>query len=133
MVRKRRKNILKRLLQLMAVLMFISCKSQETKSITHITLDEFKKEVIGKNTQLIDVRTPKEYKEGFIDNAININIYQKDQFIKEIQKFEKTKPIYVYCHKGGRSGKASKLLEELGFKTINDFTGGWKAWTKDQE
>ena len=117
----------------MAVLMFISCKSQETKSITHITLDEFKKEVIGKNTQLIDVRTPKEYKEGFIDNAININIYQKDQFIKEIQKFEKTKPIYVYCHKGGRSGKASKLLEELGFKTINDFTGGWKAWTKDQE
>ncbi|WP_010177173.1 rhodanese-like domain-containing protein [Aquimarina agarilytica] len=90
-----------------------------------------KQDVIGKNVQFIDVRSPKEYNEGHIDDAINMNIAEVDNFIKQTQQLDKNKPVYLYCYTGGRSGKASKILAKAGFTSIYDFTGGWKAWSKD--
>lgn len=134
MVRKRRKNILNKLVFLVVLLSAFSCKSQETEQhIHHLTLEQLKKEVIDKEVQLVDVRTPKEYQSGHIDDAVNINIYDKSLFLKQVKQLDKEAPVYVYCHIGGRSGKASKALEKLGFKNIYDFSGGWKAWKKDQK
>ncbi len=130
MVTKRRKNILVSYLILLITTSLSSCISQETEHIHHITLEDLKKDVIGKDVQLIDVRTTSEYNAGHIDDAININYFEKELFLDRISKLDKNKPIYLYCHIGGRSGKASKTLEKQGFKTIYDFTGGWKSWQK---
>ena len=43
-------------------------------------------------------------------------------------QLDKEKPIAVYCKSGGRSGGASKLLLELGFKEIYDLEGGILNW-----
>lgn len=108
----------------------LSCNAQESKDAHIIDLQTLKTDVIGKDVQLVDVRSEKEYSQGHIDDAININIADKATFSKEIQKLDKTKPIYIYCHAGVRSHRASKLMTELGFTTIYDFKGGWSAWNR---
>jgi len=133
MVKQWRKSILKSFVFLVLILNFTSCNAQKAEHIHDLTLEQLKTEVIGKDVQLIDVRTPKEYKAGHIDDAININISDKEIFTTKVNQLNKEAPIYLYCHIGGRSGKASKILEELGFKSIHDFSGGWKAWRKDQK
>ena len=43
----------------------------------------------SKNPIIIDVRTPEEFVEGYIENAVNLNIYNSNNFLEEIQKFDK--------------------------------------------
>ncbi|MGK0388928.1 MAG: phage shock protein E [Maribacter sp.] len=79
--------------------------------------------------QLIDVRTPKEYKSGYIKPAKNIDIFSSD-FLEKISKKDKSQPIYVYCKSGMRSGKASKQLVKAGFDQVFDLKGGYMAWNR---
>jgi len=120
---------MKNLFLLLTIITLTACKAQTNGNTTVIDLKDLKTEVIGKEVQLVDVRTKKEYDNGYIDNAISISISDKDNFKKEIQKLDKTKPIYIYCHVGGRSNRASKIMEDLGFLSIYDFSGGWKVWS----
>lgn len=75
---------------------------------------------------LIDVRSPEEYQEGHLDNAININWYDSD-FTEQIEALGRKKGIYLYCKKGGRSAKAAALLDSLGYK-VTDLLGGYDAY-----
>jgi rhodanese-related sulfurtransferase len=77
--------------------------------------------------QIIDVRTPEEFKSGHIANAKNNN-WLGTSFESEAAKLDKTKPIYVYCKSGNRSSKAVKKLEEMGFETIYELEGGYVQW-----
>ncbi len=121
--------MIKRLSILITFLVIVPCHAQEIKFIKVIDINTLKEEVIGKDVQLVDIRTPKEYNDGFIDDAININSSDTDVFITACQKLDKEKPIYIYCHSGVRSRRASKKLAKMGFKKIYDFKGGYKAWS----
>lgn len=92
-------------------------KNKKTKrEIKEITYEEIRNDYI-----IIDVRSRKEYKEGHINGAINIPLSNiKD----EINKFEKTEKILLYCQSGLRSKKGAKMLESLGYKEIYNLTGG---------
>ncbi|MFC4634961.1 rhodanese-like domain-containing protein [Dokdonia ponticola] len=118
-------------LSILLLLLSFSCVSQEEKGIYIIDVQSVKTDIIGKDVQLVDVRSEEEYNKGHIDDAININIADKERFTAEIQKLDKTKPVYIYCHSGVRSHRASKLIQELGFTTIYDFTGGWSVWSQN--
>ncbi len=80
------------------------------------------------NAQLIDVRTPGEFDEGYIKGAININ-YQGDSFEEEVAKLDKNKPTFVYCRSGGRSAESCNYMANAGFKELYDLDGGISAWT----
>ena len=80
----------------------------------------------GKGT-ILDVRTPKEYAEGHVNGSVNINYFDKD-FKDQVGKLDKAKPVYVYCHSGGRSSKAMNIMKSQGFTTIYNLTGGYAAW-----
>ena len=69
----------------------------------------FEKKISEDTVQLIDVRTPDEWREGVIEKALLIN-YFDDDFKEQLNKLDKTKPIALYCKSGGRSGKTAKLL-----------------------
>ena len=69
----------------------------------------FEKMMTEKQGIILDVRTQDEYNEGHIDNCVLIDWYSAS-FNKEVEKLDKTKPIYVYCHVGGRSSSAMKRL-----------------------
>lgn len=93
-----------------------------------LNANDFEKKILTeKNLQLIDVRTPIEYQQGFIKGAKNLNLYSLN-FEQEINKLDKTKPVYVYCRSGWRSSNAAEILTKNGFKTVYDLKGGINAW-----
>jgi phage shock protein E len=63
---------------------------------------------------LVDVRTPEEYDKQHLKYAQNINIRSAD-FANQIKKLSKDKQVYLYCHSGSRSGKATDSLQTLGY------------------
>ena len=82
------------------------------------------------NAQLVDVRTPEEYSEGFIEGAQNID-YRNDSFKENISKLNKNQPVLLYCRSGGRSGDAAEVLKDMGFLEIYDLKGGFMAWSEE--
>ena len=107
---------------------FSSC-AQETKSFQLISQEEFAKILINE-VQLLDVRTPEEYQQGFIEGAILINFFDSNFATQVSSTFNKNKPLYIYCAAGGRSNKAATKLGLEGFHIIYDLEGGYNSWKK---
>ena len=80
--------------------------------------------------QLLDVRTAAEFSKGAIPGAINLDIRSAD-FMEQLQDFDLDKPVIIYCHSGGRSAKASDILNTMGFTQIFDYKGGYSDWSKN--
>jgi rhodanese-related sulfurtransferase len=80
------------------------------------------------NAVIIDVRTSQEYEEGYIPNAINIDIYKGQEFLGEVEKLNKSKRYYVYCKSGGRSAQACLLMKQMGFSEAYNLLGGYMKW-----
>ena len=92
-----------------------------------ITQEEFKELITKGNTLVIDVRTPVEFSEAHIQNAINIDYFSKS-FSETISKLDKQKTILVYCAAGGRSTSACLDFKKLGFKKVFNLIGGYDDW-----
>lgn len=76
---------------------------------------------------ILDVRTPEEFAEKHIPNAINIpNETIGTDPISELP--EEDQLILVYCRSGNRSKQASEKLAELGYTKVYEF-GGINDWT----
>lgn len=86
----------------------------------------------AENAQLVDVRTAEEIADGKIDNALEMDFYG-DQFAEEIKSLDSAKPTYLYCRSGNRSGKAGKMLIDLGFEQVYNLEGGYEAFSKMQK
>jgi len=76
---------------------------------------------------VIDVRTPGEFANGHLENALNINI-SDSKFTESISKFDKSKPIFVYCLSGARSASAANYMRNSGFNEVYDLAGGLIKW-----
>lgn len=122
---------MKKILLLIMSCLFFSCKGKKDDVIQLLEPITYKEKIAADNVQLIDVRTPEEYAEGKIAEATNINYHHPD-FKKRVATLNKDLPIAVYCKKGGRSGKAAKILKELGFKEIYDLDGGIVNWQEQE-
>ena len=77
---------------------------------------------LKQNIQLVDVRTPGEFRRGHIKNAKNIPLNEIGSFTPV-----EDKKIYVICHSGARSKLAAKKLKKRGFDVVN-VKGGMHAW-----
>ncbi|AUC85395.1 rhodanese-like domain-containing protein [Polaribacter sp. ALD11] len=107
---------------------FINCSSSE--EIKSISTKELKVLLEKENIQLMDVRSPKEIEEGTIKTALFANYFDTDFQEKASELIDKSKPVYLYCRSGNRSGKASVILKEKGFKVVN-ILGGYNQWKKE--
>ena len=75
---------------------------------------------------ILDVRTPEEFAEKHIPDAINIpNETIGTEEILELP--DKEQLILVYCRSGNRSKQASEKLAALGYTNIVEF-GGINDW-----
>lgn len=74
---------------------------------------------------LLDVRTPEEYAAGHIPGATLIPVQDLAEHLAEVPR---DKQVYIYCHSGKRSARASKLLAEHGYTNIENIVGGIEAW-----
>ena len=106
------------------ILLFLPISLFSQKKITR---EEFKELITKGNTLVIDVRTPVEFSEANIKNAINIDYFSKS-FLETISKLDKQKTILVYCAAGGRSTSACSDFKKLGFKKVYNLIGGYDDW-----
>lgn len=93
----------------------------------HVDPKKFNELIGAGEGLLLDVRTPKEFADGKIAGAENIDFYSTD-FKETVEKLDKDKPVYVYCRSGRRSGIAMTMMNELGFKEVYNLFGGIGAW-----
>jgi len=80
------------------------------------------------NAFILDVRAPHELEEGYIPNAVNIDIYLGQEFMDEIEKLDKSKNYYVYCRSGNRSGQACAIMNNIGIANAYNLEGGFMNW-----
>ena len=99
----------------------------------------------NKDTHLVDVRTPEEFKnDGFSDlSSINKILYKitivnsdgspNPSFLGEFCELNlnKDSEIYFICRSGARSMRAAALVADLGYQNLynveDGFTLGWKS------
>lgn len=110
-------------------------KSNEKKTATaqnflnDISLEEAAEKISTGEAIFIDVRTPEEIGQGMIPGSIHIDFNSSD-FEAKLEKLDKSKEYVVYCRSGGRSTKACKKMNELGFTKLNNMVAGYSKWSK---
>ena len=113
------------LLSIMFSMQFVS--AQDTSSLA-LPQQKFEKQIKKKNTIVLDVRTPEEYKSGYIGNAVNYNVMDSLVFINEVSSLDKNKKYLLYCKSGRRSGKALVMMKNMGFRKVHHLNGGITEW-----
>lgn len=73
--------------------------------------------LIQQGAILVDVRSPQEFAEGHLENAISLPEYEIKKKVDELLP-DKSQIIIVYCSTGHRSQKAQKKLKNLGYKMV---------------
>ena len=72
-----------------------------------------------KETIVIDVRTPEEFDEGFVEGARNYDIFD-GIFQQKISHLDKNKIYKLYCRSGNRSGQAERMMKNMGFSEVEN-------------
>ncbi|MDO5696072.1 MAG: rhodanese-like domain-containing protein [Eubacteriales bacterium] len=80
--------------------------------------------VRGGNCFILDVRTPGEFAEGHVRDAVNIPVNALQARLDEVPQ---DKRIILYCRSGARANRAMDMLLAAGYEDVYNF-GGLKDW-----
>ena len=113
---------------MLSILGFMGCTAQNGSSIDS-------KEAYGlikadANIAILDVRTAKEFADGHVAGAVNIDVNQAD-FAQKIDQLDRSKTYIVYCRSGRRSSKAVGIMATKGFKNLYNVSDGFVGWNKN--
>ncbi len=112
------------------------------KAIARAGMDPYGNLSMGEATSLIeknwnnrdfvvlDVRTPAEYQEGHVPNAVMID-FRSPSFRDDLDRLDRGKTYLVYCRTGNRSTSALKVMRELGFQKTFHLQGGITKWKEE--
>ncbi len=93
-----------------------------------VDANNFENGMAKKDVQILDVRTPAEFNQGHLANAMHANWNEKEEFMRRIEALDKNEPVYIYCLSGRRSAEAANLMREKGFTQVTELQGGINAW-----
>ncbi len=80
----------------------------------------------GQRIDLVDVRTPVEFREVHVENARNVPLDQLDP-ARIMAGRSATDPLYLICRSGSRGKQACDKLEQAGFANVINVEGGTLA------
>jgi len=95
------------------------------EEIGQMTIHELNKR--GASLQIVDVRSPGEWKKGHVPDARHIFL---PELRKRIGELDSKKPTAVYCGSGYRASIAASILKGEGFSKLWNVPGSWEAWRK---
>jgi len=101
----------------------LGCAQQADEN--NMSIQQLKEEMkANENLIILDVRTPAELEGplGQIDGVINIPVQELENRLGELEEY-KSNEIAVICRSGNRSGVATKILLQNGFKAKNVLGG----------
>ena len=108
-----------------SALLLAGCSS--SSSAIDLSVSEFSAKVAEAGVITLDVRTPGEFAEGYIQGARLID-FQSGNFENEIAALDKNATYAVYCRSGNRSGQAVKVMQDAGFTNVFNMNGGVIDW-----
>jgi rhodanese-related sulfurtransferase len=82
----------------------------------------------GKPVELVDVRTPVEFREVHVSFARNVPLDQLDRVKIEAGRDSSRQPLYVICRSGSRGNQACETLLAMGCTNVVNVEGGTQAW-----
>lgn len=82
----------------------------------------------GEPVDLIDVRTPVEFREVHVTIARNVPLDQLDANAIRESRAAKNEPLYVICKSGSRGRQACEKLVAAGCSNVVNVDGGTAAW-----
>lgn len=77
--------------------------------------------LIASGAVVLDVRTPDEFAQGHLPNAVNIPVQQLPARLDEVARLaggDQTRAIVVYCGSGKRAAKAKEHLDAAGYQHV---------------
>lgn len=115
------KTVLSISLILLIALGFMACNSTpETSSMEKSVQTDTSKKT---NTIILDVRTPEEWEQdGHANCSVNLPLDKLEGQINDLRKYDR---IIVVCRSGSRAGAAKEMLEQAGFKHVEN-KGPWQ-------
>lgn len=82
----------------------------------------------GKQVDLVDVRTPVEYREVHVEIARNVPLNQLDAAaLMRARNRSSNEPLYVICRSGSRGRQACEMFLKAGFSNVINVEGGTMA------
>ena len=85
----------------------------------------------GRPVELIDVRTPVEFRELHAEAARNVPLSDLDPAALMAARAQSDgQPLYVICRTGGRGQQASEKFRAAGFANVVNVEGGTRAWAE---
>jgi rhodanese-related sulfurtransferase len=76
---------------------------------------------------ILDVRTPLEFANRHIENAVNLDYYS-ETFKNVLNRLDHNKTYLIYCRTARRSRRVLDLMKELGFREVYNIAGGITDW-----
>jgi phage shock protein E len=82
-------------------------------------------EILASGGKLVDVRTPSEFAQGYLPNAINLPL---QSIMAADNMFNKDDKLVLYCVSGARTASAKMYLDQMGYKNVYDL-GSFRNYT----
>ena len=86
------------------------------------------KDLVDQGAIVIDVRTPAEFAQGHVPDALLIDV-SASSFAAQISQLDPTQAYVVYCRSGNRSAVAISQMLAAGFTELYDM-GPLTAWAQ---
>jgi phage shock protein E len=99
-----------------------------TGVISELVTGQRGKELVDQGAVVIDVRTPAEFAEGHVPNALLIDV-SASSFASQISQLDPNQAYVVYCRSGNRSAVAISQMLAAGFTELYDM-GPLTAWAQ---
>ena len=80
---------------------------------------------------LLDVRTPKEFRNGHMEGAILLDYHSSD-FVDRLKDLDRDRTYLIYCRSGNRSGRSLAIFEKLGFLHAYHLDTGLIGWLREK-
>jgi rhodanese-related sulfurtransferase len=83
---------------------------------------------LGQSCDLLDVRTPVEFREAHVEFARNVPLDHLDpEAIMQARNGHSGEPLFLVCMGGARSEKACEKFQQKGFTNVVNVEGGTQA------
>lgn len=107
----------------------VSCSTgQRASDKSVLSAREFVQKITEtEDAQVVDVRTQREFRNGHLENALNLDI-SGSQFRSQISALDKKRPVFVYCLSGVRSATAASTMRKMGYERVYEMPGGMVEW-----
>jgi rhodanese-related sulfurtransferase len=129
MYMRKKKSYAQRAVLVLGIVLTASWVHAQDTTGKAISPAQFEKRAHKRKVTVLDVRTPEEYAEGHLKNAVLINVMDSTAFVSRVQGLKKNRTYLIYCRSGKRSGKALVMMQEQGFSKLYHMAGGITAWT----